>query len=886
MLSLTFQKTNNGNWPRKARANNTVLAFNGSFKESRISLEKIHDAIEKLVLLILWILAALGVIAFSVSAWNGIENKSWFFLLAPSGYNSVFWISVFTSCYLWAKSKQNELNNKTLNLLHFEAVQKHSQKPPEIDIYHLFNKETKTAWNNSLKFAKLRQQNLKKLFGQNRRSDNLEVIATDLIQSLLEQQSTKLIFLRLGVNPEDIKTLISNYALLSPKASEEELYKIPFTAFTESLKLHNKTIDPLMLLCALAIDLNENHILQAVFFNLNLSIEKLEILATWIFNLELLSKDLKIFHKLAKLKPESEINRGLTAIPTYYLDRYSRDLTWDAKHGNLPMALGRNNDLSEIFKLLSQGRKSLLIKGEPGTGRTTLINELAFKMVSEQVPKILQDKRLVRLEISGILGSGHRAETIFIDSLKEASRSGNIILVIEEMHTLSKTTSVSGLSFAELLIDYLQNHNLMVLGTTSLEDYTDYLHNVANFDEVFASYELSSLTKESVLLACCIRASLLEYKGRCFFRYPAIEQAVELTDIYLKDMGQPQKAISILVEAVSRAQSSKHKIITPEIIEKIISDKTHVPAHTFSQNEAEKLLRLENTLSKFIVGQAAAVEAVAEGLRRARSGLASDQRPLGSFLFLGPTGVGKTEVARVLAREYFGDPKYLLRLDMSEYQGEGGLNKLLGAPQSRTDSPLIKHLKNYPFCLLLLDEFEKASGEILNLFLQVLEDGRLTSGRGETLDLTHCLIIATSNAGTREIQEGIKQNLRLEQIKQRLFSLTLSAIFPPELLNRFDGIIVFSPLSPGEVQQIAYLQLQNLTHQLLEKGIKLSFTQNVTKEIAEKAFDPLLGARPVRRYIQDHVESFIAKLLLSKKLPRGSSVVIDLEKGQLTVKQN
>lgn len=881
MLELTYKKSE-GAWPVKALFEKIQIEFSGNFLANRIKLERLHNFAENLIRVALWVLLGLGSISLAFSIYQGWQLKVWLFLLLPTSFNLVFWISVFTSAYLWAKYKQEELQNKGLNLLHFEEAK--SQQSKTIDIYDLFNKQAKKAWNNSLTLAQNRQKEISKVVGQKQTTQDLEVSALDLMASLLEISSIQLVFLRLGVDPGDVKTIIQNYSRISPAAPPNELERIPFIAFQESLKLHNKTIDPLMLLCALAISLPEKHILQAIFFNINLSIERLEILTSWIFNLNLLADEYKIFHKLSRLKPEGEINRGLTAVPTFYLDRFSRDLTWEAKHGRLPLALGRGNDLTQVFKLIGQGRKSLIIKGAPGTGRTTLVNELALKMVTEQVPKPLQDKRLVRLEISGILGTAERAESIFISALKEAVRAGNIVLVIEELQKLSRTVSPSGLNFTELLVDFLQNHPLTVIGTTTIEDYSDYLRSISNLDSTFASYELSHLTREGILLASCVRASLLENKNKCFFRFGAVEQAMELTDLYLKDANQPEKTISVLVEAALRAKNSESKIITVERIEKIISDKTHIPAHTFDKTEADKLLNLETILSKFIVGQKEALVSVAEGLRRARSGLASKNRPLASFLFLGPTGVGKTEVAKVLAREYFGESKFMLRLDMSEYQGAADLPKLLGKAQNKTDPPLIKHIKNYPFCLLLLDEFEKASSEILNLFLQILEDGRLTTDRGETIDMTHCLIIATSNAGTKDIQTGIKQNLGQEQIKQKLFNLTLTNIFPPELLNRFDGIILFSPLTSKQVEQIAFLQLQILQKQLQKKGIKLEFTQKVIKEIAEKAFDPLLGARPIRRYIQDHVEGFIAKLLLSKKLPRGSNVVIDFEAGKLTVK--
>jgi ATP-dependent Clp protease ATP-binding subunit ClpB len=275
---------------------------------------------------------------------------------------------------------------------------------------------------------------------------------------------------------------------------------------------------------------------------------------------------------------------------------------------------------------------------------------------------------------------------------------------------------------------------------------------------------------------------------------------------------------------------------------------------------------------------------VAESLRRARSGLSSGSRPVGSFLFVGPTGVGKTELARTLASVYFGKEEYLLRLDMSEYQGADALNKLLGTNLSIQDTVFVKHLKNYPFCLFLLDEFEKASKEVLNLFLAVLEDGRLTTAKGETLDLTHSIIIATSNAGTSEIQSGLKAGQTLAQIQNLLTNQILLQYFSPELLNRFDGVILFSPLSSAQVEAITQLQLGHLITKLAEQHIKFGFTETAVKKIATEAFDPLLGARPIRRYLQDHVEGLIAKLLLQKSLAAGSNATLDVKDNEFVIR--
>jgi len=888
MLDLDYIQTPKQDWPVSARAGKMTFVFSGHLETERIGRERLHNLLENLVNVLLWSLLFLGLLGLAFESYLGYQ--AWGikyvtelkFLFTSSAYTLVFWISAVTDLYLWARRAQQNLDSQDTDLTALEARTWQPKAEETVDVYELFNPEAKKAWNNALKFAQKRQQNSVRLLMEGDQKSKLKITASDLLLSLLENKSVDALFFRIGVNIKDVGQVVKNYSLLAGEknAPLENYAQIPFSALQEAIKLHNKTIDPLMLLCALPACLDEEHIIQAIFLNINLNQEKLENIASWIFNLRLLSEDLELFKKLSRFKPDNDINTGLTSVPTIFLDRYGQDMTLAAKYGRLPVALGRTTDLKEIFKLATAGTGNIVVKGDVGSGRTTLINELAYKMASEQVPAIYQDKRLVKLEISGILGSGQKTESLFVQTLKEAVFSGNIILVIEDIHELAKTHSESGLSLLDILVNFLQGHHLTVIATTSVGEYSDYLHDASNFEQVFNPYELRHLSRNEILLAACIRASLLEAHNDCLFKYQAIEQAVDLSDVYIHGQNQPQKAIAILVEAASRAKQAPHKIVSETLIQQIISEKTHIPTDTLKEDETEKLLHLEELMGRRVIGQNAAVTAVAEGLRRARSGLASGSRPLASFLFLGPTGVGKTEVARTLADIYFGESKFLLRLDMSEFRGPDGMDKLLGHTDSTLDTPIVKHIKNYPFCLLLLDEFEKASPEITNLFLQILEDGRLTSGKGEVLDLTHTLIIATSNAGSADIQDGIKQGLSLDQIKTRLFNQTLNKYFPPELLNRFDAVVVFSTLNQDEVEQVSLLQLQTLQHDLLQKGIKATFTLNVVRDVAQNAFDPSLGARPIRRYIQDHLEGFVAKLLLQKKLKRGSVVTIDFVDGE------
>lgn len=863
-----------GPWPLAAHKAAAMFVFTGSFDRGRIEREAAARLFNRLLTWGLVVIAGIGGVAFVWSAWHlGYDELDGWFLFRHHWYNVFFWIGSLAGLYVWADRLHAAAEYEVTRVLSPVVVVAWAKRKSPIDVYHLFTAGSRTVWNGTLKIA---------------RDSGAGAPSTyHIFMSLLEHESIKLVFVRFGINPGRFKTDLDGFLKQSPDAAEQELVaKLPFVALDEALKLRNRSVDPLMLLCGLATVLPPEHPIAKLFFNIELSYDKLEIIAAWIFNMDLLAADDKLFRKLARHKSDSGINRGLTAVPTPYLDQFSQDLTIAAKYHHLPLARGRDDEVDKIITLFGQG-KSVLVKGAVGTGRSTIVNHLAFRMASEQVPVFLQDKRLIRLEIAAILGSKVPAEQALLNVFREAEHSGNIVFAIENVDQMAKATGAEGLSLLEVLASHLQNSSALVIATTTPEAYQSALRSVANFDERFATYELTDLSPEAIMLASCVRASIFEGSTGAFFQYQAIEEAVKLTDQYFKDKGQPEKAIEVLKEAAQSVKnlSGKDKLVTPKVIQTILAEKTHVPTSAFTQSEADKLLHLEDEISKYLVGQKEAVVAVAEALRRARSGLTSSTRPLGSFLFIGPTGVGKTELAKTLAKVYFGDDRYFLRLDMSEYQGSDGLRKLIGSAEGTDSTPFITHLKTYPFCLFLLDEMEKASPDILNLFLQVLDDARITTGGGKTLDLTHTVIIATSNAGTPEIQAGITAGKSLDDIKAELLSTILIHYYRPEFLNRFDGVILFRPLEHSEVESITRLQLQAVSAQLLAKGIKLQFSDAVVTEIATKAFDPLLGGRPIRRFIQDHVESVLAKLMLSKQLERGAENTLDInEAGEYVVK--
>lgn len=857
-----------GVWPIEAKRDGVPLVFTGDFNQTRILAEKALAASARLIDLVAYGLIVLGLLGFVYAAYSlGLPNLDIFFFFRAGWPNLLVWVGALGALYVWSRRVQEAAEYEVTRVLSAANLQKWSSSGSELNVYNLYTRGARAVWNKVAELMAKKSQS--------------EPSLSDIFAALLEDDSIQMVFYRFGISPEDVKTLLQSSASSTTVVEKEAeiVARLPFVAFSEALKLRNRSVDPLMLLCALVQLLPEEHPVQKFFFDIDLTYDKLEVIASWLFNLDLLVEEDKVFRRLAKHKSDAGINKGLTSVPTPYLDQFSVDLTIKAKYHQLPLTMGRELDTDKALELLASSGKSVLIMGAVGTGRSTVLADMAYRMASEQVPDAVQDKRLIRLELAGILGSKASPEQALSNIFIEAGHSGNIIFALDDIQQLAKAVGSEGLSVLELLLNLMENSRIPVIATTTPESYQTVLRDSANFGERFVTYELRELDERAIILAASVQASQLEVETGAFFQLQAVQEAVKLSESFFHDVGQPQKTIQLLTEAAQAVKAlpkGPQKLITPAIIQQVVAEKTHVPASSFTQEEAEKLLNLETEIGKRLIGQQEAVKAVAEGMRRARSGLSSGQRPLASFLFVGPTGVGKTELAKTLAAVYFGDEKYLLRLDMSEYRGDDGMRKLVGIPGQSVTTPFITHLKTYPFSLFLLDELEKASGEVLNLFLAVLEDGRITTAGGQTLDLTHTIIISTSNAGTPEIQAGITAGRSLESIKSELLEKILVDYYRPEFLNRFDGVILFEPLKPGEIEQITALQLSAVTKKLEDRKIKITFTQPAIQKVATEAFDPLLGGRPIRRYIQDHVESVIAKLLLSKQLERGGEVVIDV----------
>lgn len=563
------------------------------------------------------------------------------------------------------------------------------------------------------------------------------------------------------------------------------------------------------------------------------------------------------------------VNRGWIGVPTPNLDLYSSDLTRTMATENFPTLIREHSVIPDIVNILSQqtGRNIILV-GPAGAGKSALIKHLAKQIVLGDAPAAMATKRIMILDftrlLSGIKTQGALAERIK-DIFEEVAFAQNIIIVIEEIHELGMGEVGANLNLYSLMENYLEEDAFQFIGTTEPENYTKILEKNSSFARVFRKIELEPATVNDSLNVLIDRSIEAERKNKIKTTFIAMKAAVELGQKFVRDRVLPDSAISVLKEAQTE---SVNGWVTKEVIRKVVSGRVKIPLIEVGNADKLKLLNLEQELHTRLVGQSQAVKAVSDALRRSVTGMSDDGRPIGSFLFVGPTGVGKTELAKTLAEVYFKTTGVFIRFDMSEYQNPESIGRLIGS--SGEGGLLTEAIRSRPYALLLLDEFEKANEKILTLFLQVLDDGRLTDGAGRTIDFENTIIIATSNVGSLTIAQGIASGKSMEVIDKEVNDQLLG-IFKPELVNRFDEVILFKPLSQEDLQKIVTVKLQNLQSNLKAKGYLLEFTPELVAELAKRGFDPVLGARPLRRLIQDTLEAELSRMILEGKLVKGQT---------------
>ncbi|MBE9143471.1 ATP-dependent Clp protease ATP-binding subunit [Planktothrix mougeotii] len=656
-----------------------------------------------------------------------------------------------------------------------------------------------------------------------------------------------------------------------------------------------------------------------------------------------------------------------TKTPT--LDEFGSNLTQMASEGKLDPVVGRQKEIERVIQILGRRTKNNpVLIGEPGVGKTAIAEGLAQRIATNDIPDILEEKRVVTLDI-GLLVAGTKYRGEFEERLKkimdEIRSAGNVILVIDEVHTLIGAGAAEGaIDAANILKPALARGELQCIGATTLDEYRKHIERDAALERRFQPVMVGEPSVAETIEILYGLRERYEQHHKLKISDEALEAAAKLSDRYISDRYLPDKAIDLVDEAGSRvrlinsqlppaakeldkelrqvlkekdeavrsqdfdragelrdremeiksqirsiSQTKKSEttrteddspIVTEEDIAQIVASWTGVPVNKLTESESEKLLNMEGTLHQRLIGQDEAVKAVSRAIRRARVGLKNPNRPIASFIFSGPTGVGKTELTKALASYFFGSEEAMIRLDMSEYMERHTVSKLIGSPPGyvgyNEGGQLTEAVRRRPYTVVLFDEIEKAHPDVFNMLLQILEDGRLTDAKGRTVDFKNTLIIMTSNIGSKVIEKGggglgfeFSENENDAQYNRirNLVNEELKQYFRPEFLNRLDEIIVFRQLNKEEVKEIAVIMLKEVFGRLVEKGITLEVTDKFKERLVEEGYNPSYGARPLRRAIMRLLEDSLAEEILSGRIKEGDTAVVDVdENGQVVVFQS
>lgn len=560
----------------------------------------------------------------------------------------------------------------------------------------------------------------------------------------------------------------------------------------------------------------------------------------------------------------------------YYLERYSRDIRTNAIFSTLSRdSAYASEKVIEIESTLARSKASnVLILGEAGVGKTDLIMEVQRRISTGKSLDAISGKHIVVLDTNRIFATQKEKqglEVLLLTLFDEAFRAGNIIIVLENLSSVIRAAEAMGVFIPELLDEYLASPLLQVIATDTPGAFHNYLEPLGGFTRRFTEIliETPGLSATTRLLQTIALQN--EYQYKTLFTYGALETITMCADRYIVEGVMPDKAITLLSEVAAEAGAAKLDIIDADFVFSVISNKTGVPAGPIKDSERDLLLHLEDKLHEHVIGQQRALDAIARTMRRARAGIQSSEKPIGSFLFLGPTGVGKTETAKALAKIFFGSEEKMHRIDMSEFSGDDALVRLLGDGEQSGTLPDM--LREHPYSVLLLDEFEKGARAVHDLFLQILDEGVFTDARGEKVNARNTIIIATSNAGSQLIMRTVEERKDLTRLTPEIISYIIrEGIFRPELINRFDSTIVFEPLTVVEQTNIAGLMLTGLYKRVQEKGYQLEVSNDLINVLVEKGYSPEFGARPMQRVLQDVVEEKIAQKIISGEVSKGDSI--------------
>ncbi|MDD5639517.1 MAG: AAA family ATPase [Candidatus Pacebacteria bacterium] len=711
------------------------------------------------------------------------------------------------------------------------------------------------------------------------------VSASRLLYNLLDNTNPKIrfIFSRLLLDIDIMRDIFKKPSLEEDNLIDCEL--LISEALKSAIKRNAKEICEGDIICALC-EIEPNF--KKLNIELQIKRSDFENINWWIEHLKKKEKSIKMFWEYENLVRVGSVGGDWACGWTTTLDEYSIDWTDTIRSRGYEEFIGHNDQVRLVEDSLSKrGNRNVLIVGELGSGRKNVVHHLIRRSILGISMPEINNKKFKQLNLSALISgieSIEKVESTIDKCFREAVNAGNIILIINDFHEFIGGQQRTGaVDISGILISYLKNPNLQLICISTYDGLHKQIEGKPGILESLTKIEVSEMSEDETLLILEEKVLLLEIQYKKFISYQSLVEIIKTSQKYISTPF-PQKAIALLEESFSYSDTKGiSDIIEPEDVDFVISKKTDIPIGALNTQEKVLLLSMEEELHKRVISQNEAISEVASALRRARSGVQTRKGPMGTFLFLGPTGVGKTETAKAVAAIYFGSEERMIRVDMSEFQRTEDIPRLMG---SETQAGILTtKVRESPFSLILLDELEKAHPDVLNLFLQVLDEGYLNDNLGQKVSFTNTIIIATSNAGYQIILDSIKMQKSMEEIKEKLLdNIFQKGIFRPEFVNRFDGLVVFKPLTQTDLIQIADLQLNKLKKKLLEKEIIFIVSEELKKKIVELSYNPIFGAREMKRVIQEKVEDCLAREFLADHIGNGATIEINPDTFVLSIK--
>ena len=834
----------------------TDLVLDWNFLRGNYGLRRETEQLDNAIGRLLITIGVIGVFAITVFYINNRVNPISVIWDLKSLPNILFWASYLVLVYSFFLMRNRERFWDTLKMQNLEKLRKQIEsgsKVEEIDLALYFS------------------NNLLNLFDDILKTDG-SYFLEEVIKRLLLFDTIKEAIPRMGLTVDKFQNISSTLGVNLNTHMDQWIVPLFLNGFTIALDNNFEKVDEIALftyLCKVP--------LQADLLKNDISENDIEALELWVKNVKDMQRFAKMYKLKSALKPISTVNRAFTSRYSPTLIRFSRDYTREVIREDFIYSMGREDEVNKLIEMLESGlKKAVLIIGAPGVGKTTFLKSLAVRMVVEDVPPVLRDKRLVGFDFTRAFAMSKSIEVFkgrFENVLEEVEGAKNIILVIDDLYQLVNIRPEYTAEVIGILAKAMDTYNLRLVCTTTPEGYSKHIKPQQALVSMFDTMEMAEPSDEVALQILLDELPDIEKRYNVEVGFEALQKVIKLSHKFAFERVLPDKALDLIEEACVRAVNEKLKFVTVKHVDELVSEKVGVNVGVVNSDEAKSLIGMEQKLHKRVIGQEEAVMAVAAAMRRSRTGLTSDKRPIASFLFFGPTGVGKTELSKAVAAVYYGDEKMMIRLDMSEYQEEQNVSRLIGKAEGEKfeGGYLTEAVRQKPFSLILLDEIEKANPRVLDLFLQILDEGTITDGMGRKITFKNTIIIATSNVASREIADAMDKGEKYGAVLEKIMP-QLRKFLRVEFLNRFDKVVMFRPLTMIDVTRIASIMMDKVKAKLSEQGIQLVYSKELLEEVSKLGYNKVYGARELQRVIQDNVEDKIATIMLEKNIKSGGVI--------------